>query len=176
MPDSDCFTFSEDSGLICFLADLGDRVEAGQPIALIYPADRSGVALCCICGVAVHRAAFPRPGQAGRLRGRGGGPALALCHRDQFRQRPDAQLFRDAGAVIHRARADPRKQGSNILAGGGRIGDMRHDFRLARRQPVKQRLLLLRLRGGIHLAAALVKGRLDPFDQGGLRKGFPENR
>ena len=44
MPDSDCFTFSEDSGLICFLADLGDRVEAGQPIALIYPADRSGVA------------------------------------------------------------------------------------------------------------------------------------
>lgn len=44
MPDGDCFTFAEDAGLIRFLADLGDRVEAGQPIALIYPIGRSGQA------------------------------------------------------------------------------------------------------------------------------------
>lgn len=44
MPDADCFTFSEDSGLIRFMADLGDSVEKGQEIALIYPTGRTGVA------------------------------------------------------------------------------------------------------------------------------------
>ena len=43
MPEADCFTFAEDGGLIRFLADLGDPVTAGQPIALIYPVGRSGV-------------------------------------------------------------------------------------------------------------------------------------
>lgn len=44
MPDADCFTFAEDGGLITFLADLGDRVTAGQPIAQIYPTGRTGLA------------------------------------------------------------------------------------------------------------------------------------
>lgn len=43
MPDADCFTFAEDGGLIAFLADLGDRVEAGQPVAQIYPTGRTGI-------------------------------------------------------------------------------------------------------------------------------------
>lgn len=43
MPDGDCFVFSEDAGLIRFLADLGDRVTEGQVIALIYPAGRTGL-------------------------------------------------------------------------------------------------------------------------------------
>ena len=42
MPDGDCFTFAEDGGLIALLADLGDRVETGQPIARIYPTGRTG--------------------------------------------------------------------------------------------------------------------------------------
>lgn len=44
MPDGDCFTFAEDGGLIEFLADLGDQVTKGQPIARIYPVTRTGVA------------------------------------------------------------------------------------------------------------------------------------
>lgn len=44
MPDASCFTFAEDAGLIRFLADLGDRVEAGQEIAMIYPTMRTGAA------------------------------------------------------------------------------------------------------------------------------------
>ncbi len=44
MPDGDCFTFSEDAGLIRFCADLGDEVEAGQTLALIYPTGRTGLA------------------------------------------------------------------------------------------------------------------------------------
>lgn len=44
MPDGDCFTFAEDGGLIEFLADLGDDVTEGQPIARIYPVTRTGVA------------------------------------------------------------------------------------------------------------------------------------
>ncbi len=44
MPDDDCFTFSEDAGLIRFSADLGDRVEKGQTIAMIYPTSRTGLA------------------------------------------------------------------------------------------------------------------------------------
>jgi len=43
MPDGDCFIFSEDSGLIRFLADLGDRVTEGQVVALIYPTGRTGL-------------------------------------------------------------------------------------------------------------------------------------
>lgn len=43
MPDGDCFTFSEDAGLIRFCADLGDAVTAGQTIALIYPTGRTGL-------------------------------------------------------------------------------------------------------------------------------------
>jgi N2-acetyl-L-2,4-diaminobutanoate deacetylase len=42
MPDGDCFTFAEDGGLIHFLADLGDRVVKGQPIARIHPTGRTG--------------------------------------------------------------------------------------------------------------------------------------
>lgn len=44
MPDGDCFTFAEDAGLIRFTADLGDHVEKGQVIALIYPTGRTGLA------------------------------------------------------------------------------------------------------------------------------------
>ena len=44
MPDPDCFTFAEDGGLIAFLADLGDAVQAGQPIARIFPVTRTGLA------------------------------------------------------------------------------------------------------------------------------------
>ncbi len=44
MPDGDCFTFAEEGGLIRFCADLGDRVQAGQLIAMIYPTHRTGLA------------------------------------------------------------------------------------------------------------------------------------
>ena len=44
MPDGDCFTFAEDGGLIEFLADLGDAVEPGQPLARIFPVTRTGLA------------------------------------------------------------------------------------------------------------------------------------
>lgn len=43
MPDGDCFTFAEDGGLITFLADLGDVVTQGQPIARIYATGRTGL-------------------------------------------------------------------------------------------------------------------------------------
>lgn len=43
MPDGDCFTFAEDAGLLRFLLDLGDRVEKGQVIAMIYPTGRTGL-------------------------------------------------------------------------------------------------------------------------------------
>ncbi|WP_096786829.1 N(2)-acetyl-L-2,4-diaminobutanoate deacetylase DoeB [Rhodobacter sp. CZR27] len=43
MPDGDCFTFAEDGGLIRFCADLGERVEKGQTIAMIYPVGRTGI-------------------------------------------------------------------------------------------------------------------------------------
>ncbi|MCJ1900778.1 N(2)-acetyl-L-2,4-diaminobutanoate deacetylase DoeB [Paracoccus versutus] len=49
MPDADCFTFAEDGGLIEFLADLGEAVEQGQPVARIFPVTRTGLA-----PVAVH--------------------------------------------------------------------------------------------------------------------------
>jgi N-alpha-acetyl-L-2,4-diaminobutyrate deacetylase len=44
MPDGDCFTFAEDGGLIRFCADLGDPVEKGQVIAMLYPIGRTGLA------------------------------------------------------------------------------------------------------------------------------------
>ncbi|MBK4217147.1 N-alpha-acetyl diaminobutyric acid deacetylase DoeB [Paracoccus caeni] len=44
MPDADCFTFAEDGGLITFLADLGDAVAKGQPIARIFTVTRTGLA------------------------------------------------------------------------------------------------------------------------------------
>ncbi|WP_196778380.1 N(2)-acetyl-L-2,4-diaminobutanoate deacetylase DoeB [Thalassorhabdomicrobium marinisediminis] len=44
MPDETCFTFAERSGLVEYLVDLGDTLRAGQPVARIWPADRSGEA------------------------------------------------------------------------------------------------------------------------------------
>lgn len=44
MPDGDCFHFATRDGLMHPLADLGDQVKAGQPIAQIWPPDRTGVA------------------------------------------------------------------------------------------------------------------------------------
>ncbi|WP_099824419.1 N(2)-acetyl-L-2,4-diaminobutanoate deacetylase DoeB [Oceaniglobus indicus] len=44
MPDGRCFVFSEHAGLLEPLVDLGASVEAGQPIARLWPADRSGAA------------------------------------------------------------------------------------------------------------------------------------
>ena len=44
MPESDCFHFASRDGLLHPLADLGERVAAGQPLAQIWPPDRSGVA------------------------------------------------------------------------------------------------------------------------------------
>ncbi len=42
MPDGRCFVFAEDDGMVEPLADLGDMVEAGDPVARIWPADRTG--------------------------------------------------------------------------------------------------------------------------------------
>ncbi|UWR10001.1 N(2)-acetyl-L-2,4-diaminobutanoate deacetylase DoeB [Sulfitobacter mediterraneus] len=44
MPDASCFHFAQNAGMIEYLADLGDPVTKGQPIARIWPADRTGVA------------------------------------------------------------------------------------------------------------------------------------
>tara|TARA_R110002049_G_scaffold44333_6_gene130179 strand:+ start:37579 stop:38568 length:990 start_codon:yes stop_codon:yes gene_type:complete len=44
MPDARCFTFSEESALLEPLVDLGDEVTQGQPIARLWPTDRSGQA------------------------------------------------------------------------------------------------------------------------------------
>ncbi len=44
MPDARCFMFAEHAGLIEYLVDLGDRVSEGQPLARIWPADRTGAA------------------------------------------------------------------------------------------------------------------------------------
>src|SRR5690606_17231275 len=43
MPDGDCFSFSEDDGLIEFLVDLGEPVTAGSIVARIYPTGKTGV-------------------------------------------------------------------------------------------------------------------------------------
>ena len=44
MPDGDCFSFSEENGLIEPLIDLGERVGRGEVVARIYPIGRTGVA------------------------------------------------------------------------------------------------------------------------------------
>ena len=44
MPDGDCFHFAEADGMIEPLVDMGDSVAEGQPIARIWPPDRTGVA------------------------------------------------------------------------------------------------------------------------------------
>ncbi|QRM32843.1 N(2)-acetyl-L-2,4-diaminobutanoate deacetylase DoeB [Microvirga sp. VF16] len=43
MPDQDCFTFAEDSGLIEFSVDLGDSVAKGDTVARIWPLGHTGV-------------------------------------------------------------------------------------------------------------------------------------
>lgn len=42
MPDGDCFVFAEDEGMIEPLADLGDAVSEGEPIARVWPVQRTG--------------------------------------------------------------------------------------------------------------------------------------
>jgi N-alpha-acetyl-L-2,4-diaminobutyrate deacetylase len=42
MPDDRCFVFSEVSGMIEYLVGMGDAVAEGQPIAQIWPVDRTG--------------------------------------------------------------------------------------------------------------------------------------
>ncbi|MDA8746959.1 N(2)-acetyl-L-2,4-diaminobutanoate deacetylase DoeB [Litoreibacter sp.] len=42
MPDERCFVFAETAGLVEYLVDLGDDVATDQPIARIWPSDRSG--------------------------------------------------------------------------------------------------------------------------------------
>lgn len=42
MPDARCFVFAQDAGLVEYLCDLGDLVTEDQPIARIWPADRTG--------------------------------------------------------------------------------------------------------------------------------------
>lgn len=44
MPSSDCFTFSQDDGLIAFSINLGDPVSIGDIVARIYPVGRTGIA------------------------------------------------------------------------------------------------------------------------------------
>jgi N-alpha-acetyl-L-2,4-diaminobutyrate deacetylase len=44
MPDERCFQFAMHAGLIEYLVDLGDGVAEGQPIARIWPSDRTGAA------------------------------------------------------------------------------------------------------------------------------------
>jgi N-alpha-acetyl-L-2,4-diaminobutyrate deacetylase len=43
MPSGDCFVFSEDDGVLEPLADLGDPVARGQPVARVYSERRTGV-------------------------------------------------------------------------------------------------------------------------------------
>jgi len=42
MPDGNCFSFAEDSGLIEFTVDLGETIRMGDTVALIYPTGRTG--------------------------------------------------------------------------------------------------------------------------------------
>lgn len=44
MPGADCYLFSEGDGLFEIMIDLGERVEAGDLVARIWSADRTGVA------------------------------------------------------------------------------------------------------------------------------------
>ncbi|MBC58666.1 MAG: N-alpha-acetyl diaminobutyric acid deacetylase DoeB [Confluentimicrobium sp.] len=43
MPGNDCYHFATSEGLVEPLVDLGDQVSQGQPIAKIWPVDRTGV-------------------------------------------------------------------------------------------------------------------------------------
>ncbi|WP_116131010.1 N(2)-acetyl-L-2,4-diaminobutanoate deacetylase DoeB [Tropicimonas sp. IMCC34043] len=43
MPDQDCYHFATTEGLVEPLVDLGDRLVRGEPIARIWPLDRTGV-------------------------------------------------------------------------------------------------------------------------------------
>jgi N-alpha-acetyl-L-2,4-diaminobutyrate deacetylase len=44
LPDDRCFVFCEVSGLIAYLVEMGDVVAENQPIAQIWPTDRTGIA------------------------------------------------------------------------------------------------------------------------------------
>jgi N-alpha-acetyl-L-2,4-diaminobutyrate deacetylase len=43
MPDASCFVFAEFAGMIEYIVDLGERVKKDDPVARIWPADRTGV-------------------------------------------------------------------------------------------------------------------------------------
>jgi N-alpha-acetyl-L-2,4-diaminobutyrate deacetylase len=43
MPDGDCFVFAEHDGMIEPLVDLGEKVQANQPVARIWSKHRTGV-------------------------------------------------------------------------------------------------------------------------------------
>ena len=42
MPDSRCFAFAEDAGLVEFMADLGEPVKSGAVVARVHPTGRTG--------------------------------------------------------------------------------------------------------------------------------------
>jgi len=44
MPDASCFLFAQHAGMIEYLAELGDPITRGQPVARIWPGDRTGAA------------------------------------------------------------------------------------------------------------------------------------
>lgn len=51
MPDDDCFVFAEEGGLFEPLADLGDTVAAGAPLARIWPMQHTGRSpVTCVAG------------------------------------------------------------------------------------------------------------------------------
>ena len=79
MPSGDCFTFAEDAGLIEPLVDLGAPVTAGDPVARIHPATRTGLApieLRANLAGLLDRPPLPRPRPARRLRRRRRRPAM----------------------------------------------------------------------------------------------------
>jgi N-alpha-acetyl-L-2,4-diaminobutyrate deacetylase len=49
MPDGDCFSFSEESGMIEALVDMGEAVVKGQVLARIHPIGRTGSEPSEIC-------------------------------------------------------------------------------------------------------------------------------
>ncbi|MFK7836462.1 MAG: N(2)-acetyl-L-2,4-diaminobutanoate deacetylase DoeB [Sulfitobacter sp.] len=51
MPDERCFVFCEHAGLVEFMVELGEQVEAEQPIARVWPSDRTGGdPVICVAG------------------------------------------------------------------------------------------------------------------------------
>jgi N-alpha-acetyl-L-2,4-diaminobutyrate deacetylase len=44
MPSDDCFVTSENEGVVEMLKDLGEDVEAGEPVAAVYPVYKTGLA------------------------------------------------------------------------------------------------------------------------------------